>query len=170
MIIIEEESRDIKNLNEMFVRVYDSLPTKIENSIYYPKLKQLLMFELKRFTVEQLELFQDLDIFRRNVGEILSESEIREYLDSLKAKYNGVLNNVGLDYHIEVTRVDFGVPVFITIQRANNIHLKKFVFRFRKGSPSQSLSGLDLGGIPRPEQEDNKKNDSKARLAEEIEE
>ena len=153
MIIIEEESRDIKTLNEMMVRVYDSLPAKVENSIYYPKLKQLLMFELKRFTVEQLELFQDMDILRRNVGEVLSEKEIREYLDALKAKYNGVENNVGLDYHIEVTRVDFGVPVFITIQRSNNIHLKKFVFRFRKGSPSQSLAGLDLGGIPRAEPE-----------------
>jgi hypothetical protein len=146
-MIIEEESRDLKNLNEMFVNVYDSLPTNIENSIFYPKLKQLLQLEIIKFTKEQIEIRQDLNLFRMNIGEALSEKDIREYLDSLKLKYNLTDNNVGIDYHIEVTRYDFGVPIFVVIKR-DDIHMKKFVFRFRKASATMGLDTVDFGGIP----------------------
>lgn len=146
-MFIEEESKEIKALNEMFVKVFDSLPTSIENSIFYPRLKTLLHMEIRRFTKEQIELRQDLDLLRMNIGEALSEKEIREYLDSLKTKFNSTDNNVGLDYHIEVTRYDYGVPVFVIIKR-DVIYMKKFIFRFRKTSTTMSLDDVDVGGLP----------------------
>jgi len=146
-VFIEEESKEIKALNEMFVKVFDSLPTSIENSIFYPRLKTLLHMEIRRFTKEQIELRQDLDLLRMNIGEALSEKEIREYLDSLKTKFNSTDNNVGLDYHIEVTRYDYGVPVFVIIKR-DVIYMKKFIFRFRKTSTTMSLDDVDVGGLP----------------------
>jgi len=146
-MFIDEESKEIAQLNEMFVKVYDSLPAKIENSIFYPKLKQLLHMEIIRFTREQIELKQDLNLLRMNIGEILSETEIREYMDSLKSKYNLEDNNVGIDYHIEVTRYDYGVPIFVVIKR-DIIYFKKFVFRFRKSNPTMGLSGIQVSGLP----------------------
>ena len=80
-----------------------------------------------------------------NVGEQLSESFIREYLDDLKEKYNTVDNNVGLEYHIEQTRIDYGVAVFVIIKR-DTVYCKKFVFRFRKASPTLGVSGLSNTG------------------------
>jgi len=155
-MFIDEESKEIRQLNEMFVKVYDSLPTNIENSIFYPKLKQLLHMEIMKFTKEQVELKQDLNLLRMNIGEILSETEIREYLDSLKAKYNLEDNNVGLDYHIEVTRYDYGVPIFVVIKR-DIIHFKKFVFRFRKASPNMGLNDVQVSGIPVSESKEQRR-------------
>ena len=40
------------------------------------------------------ELKDDLNLLRLNVGEKLSETEIREYLDALKDKYNNEDNNL----------------------------------------------------------------------------
>jgi hypothetical protein len=146
-MIILEESRDIQLLNEMFVKVENSLPEKIENSVYYPKLKQLLFPEIVRFTREKIELRDDLNFFRMNIGESLSDVEIKEYLDSLKSKYNNEDNDIGLDYHIEVTRFDYGVPVFVVIKR-DKIYMKKFVFRFRKSNISAGLQDVTSGGLP----------------------
>lgn len=146
-IIIEEESDDIRRLNEMVISVQPSLPTEIENSIFYPKLKQLLHVEIFRFCKEQVELKEDLNIFRQLIGEVLTESQIREYLDGLKTKYNGINNNVGLDYQISATRIDYCCPVFVVIKR-DVIHMKKFVFRFRKaGGIGTPLDGLTVGGL-----------------------
>ena len=75
----------------------------------------------------------------------MTEKQIREYLDGLKLKYNGMVNNVGIDYHIEVTRLDFGVPVFVLIKR-DSIYLKKFVFRFKKDI-STGLGDLTNAGM-----------------------
>lgn len=148
MIILNEDPQ-ITTLNEMLMTAQDSLPKDIESSIYYPKLKTLLHSEILSFCKEQLELKSDLNFLRMEIGNTLSESEIREYLDSLKLKYNDKEDsNVCLDYHIEVTRVDYGVPVFIVIKRGNNIIMKKFCFRFRKKSVSQSLTDLTISGIP----------------------
>ena len=148
MIILNEDPQ-IASLNEMFMTAQESLPKNIESSIYYPKLKTLLHPEILSFCKEQIELKADLNFLRMEVGNTLSESEIREYLDSLKLKYNDKDDsNICLDYHIEVTRVDYGVPVFVVIKRGNNIIMKKFCFRFRKKSVSDSLSGLTISGIP----------------------
>ena len=151
-MILEEQSSDMKKLNEMFIDVGDSLPTKIENSIFYPKLKQLLHQEILRFFMKSSEsthkeLKDDLNLLRLNVGEKLSEVEIREYLDALKETYNSENNNVAIDYHIEVTRFDYGVPVWVVIKRSN-IHMKKFVFRFRKAKITMGLDDVSIGGIP----------------------
>jgi hypothetical protein len=154
-MIILEESKEIKELNEMFVKVEKSLPEKIENSIYYPKLKQLLHLEIARFTKEKLELKADLNFLRMNVGEQLSDTEIKEYLDSLKLKYNSENNDIGIDYHVEVTRFDYGVAVFVVIKR-DIIYMKKFVFRFRKSEGiSAGLQDVSQAGIPKVPLEEN---------------
>lgn len=146
-VVILEDSSELKQLNEMFVKVEESLPTSVENSIFYPKLKQLLFGEIVNFCKEQLELKADLQLLRMNIGEQLPESEIREYLDTLKKKYNSIDNNCGLDYHIEATRIDYGVAVFVVIKRTI-ILMKKFVFRFKKINISDSVSGLSSSNIP----------------------
>lgn len=145
-MIICEESKQLKQLNEMFVDVSSALPTNIENSVYYPKIKHLLYSEIISFCKEKTELKQDLNILRDLVGEQMKEEDIRQYLDSLKIKYNTNVNNVGIDYHIERTRVDFGVPVFVVIKR-DFIYLKKFVFRFKNLDGSIGIGDLSQNGI-----------------------
>lgn len=144
---ILEESSQLKTLNEIFVNSLESLPPDVENSIYYARLKKMLHPEIINFCKEQTQLKEDLNLFRMNVGQVLSESEIREYLNGLMDKYNGKTNNVGLDYHIEATRIDYAVPVFCVIKR-NEIFMKKFVFRFKKPSISSSISNLSTASIP----------------------
>jgi hypothetical protein len=155
-MIVAEESKDIMQLNEMLFKVQNSLPKNIENSVFYPKLKQLLHLEIIRFTKEQVELRQDLTFLKMNVGEAIPESEVREYLDSLKRKYNGVTHDVALDYHIEATRIDIGVPVFVIIKR-DTVYMKKFVFRFRKADVSQGVESLSQQGIPLAESLEQRK-------------
>jgi len=144
---ISEENKQIAQLNEMFVNVAPHIDKRIEQSIYYPKLKNILHSEIFGFCKEQTELKEDLNLLRMNVGQTLSEKEIREYLDGLKEKYNSVDNNIGLDYHIEQTRIDYGVAVFVIIKRAD-IMFKKFVFRFKKNNITQGLEGLSVGNVP----------------------
>ena len=146
MQILSENSQ-ITQLNEMMVQVKDSLPTEIEQSVYYAKLKQLLHPEIYNFCKEKIELKQDLNFLRMKVGEKMTEKEIREYLDSLKLKYNGAVDDIGIDYAIEVTRVDYGVPVFVVIKR-NEISMKKFVFRFRKINQEKGIGNLTVSGLP----------------------
>lgn len=146
-VITENQDPSILQINEMMVRDYDHLPTEIEHSIFYTKLKKLLHQEIISFCREQTELKEDLNLFRMSVGQPSTEAEIREYLDSLKAKYNGVVQNIGIDYAIEITRIDYFVVVFCVIKRAD-IHMKQFTFRFRKNNLSQGLSNLSVGQIP----------------------
>ena len=54
------------------------------------------------------------------------------------------INNIGLDYHLEVTRIDFGCSVFVVIKR-DFIYMKKFVFRFKKDLTT-GLEGLTTAG------------------------
>lgn len=150
-----DESEDIKKLNEMIIRTSDSLDPEITNSIYYPRLKQLMFKEIIDFCKEKYELKEDLLELHDYIGQKLSEASIREYLDELKLKYN-LSNSTGLDYHIESTRVDYGVVVFAIIKR-NDILTKKFVFRFRK-SPTDSLFGLSNNGVPVIEKTTNSRN------------
>ena len=154
-----DESQDIQSLNEMYTDVSQALPTNIENSIYYPKIKHLLFSEINSFCKEKIELKNDLNGLRNMVGEVMTEKQIREYLDGLKLKYNGMVNNVGIDYHIEVTRLDFGVPVFVLIKR-DSIYLKKFVFRFKKdistGLGDLTNAGMLKVALSKRDEEDNK--------------
>ena len=87
-ILNEQENPQMQLLNEMIVNVDRHLPNDVEQSIYYPKLKHLLHAEIINFCKEKLELKQDLNLLRMSVGKVMSENEIREYLDSLKEKYN----------------------------------------------------------------------------------
>lgn len=141
MIRLEEENHLLTTINEMVVSSLPSLPTNVENSIYYARIKQLLHPEIMNFCKEQLELKEDLNMLRMSIGEPMTEKEIREYLNGLKKKYNES-SHVGIEYHIEITRVDYGVPVFCVIQRGNGIFMKKFVYRFRK--TNQSIGSEDL--------------------------
>ena len=145
-LICENEDVGLQDLHEMIVNVHDSLPSAVENSIFYPKLKQLLHLEIIRFCKEQVELKEDLNIFRRLIGDQLSENEIRTYMNDLKAKYNNINSNVGIDYHIESTRIDYSCVVFVVIKR-ENIHMKKFVYRFKKKDISAGMNGLSIGGL-----------------------
>jgi len=145
-MIISEESKELQKLNEMYLDVSSALPTNIENSVYYPKIRHLLFSEIVGFCKERTDLKQDLNILRDLVGESMSEAEIRQYLDGLKEKYNGFVNNVGLDYHIEQTRIDYGVPVFVVIKR-DFIYMKKFVFRFKKKDISAGVGDLNTLGL-----------------------
>lgn len=145
-MILLEESSDLKKLNEMFIKTLPSLPIDIENSIYYTKIRQLLHPEIFNFCKEQLDLKEDLNILRMSIGEPMVEEEIRSYLDTLKEKYSKV-QNVGLEYSIEITRIDFGVPVFCVIKRGGEIYIKKFVYRFRKANQSTGLDDLSNAQI-----------------------
>ena len=145
---ILNENNEIRVLNEMIVNVKEHLPSTIENSVYYPKLRQLLFMEIAHFCKEKVELKQDLFVLKDMVGQQLDEGTIRNYLDKLKEKYNSIDNDIGIDYHIESTRIDFGVPVFVIIKR-NQINMKKFVFRFRRDTGiGGSIEGLSSIGIP----------------------
>lgn len=144
---VMNESGAVKELNELFVNVATGLDPNVENSIYYAKLKQQLHPEIYNFCKEQLELKADLNFLRMCVGDVMTEAEIREYLDSLKLKYNnGATENVGLEYSIEITRVDYGVPVFVVIKR-DQIYVKKFTFRFRKANFASGISDLTNSGV-----------------------
>lgn len=149
-IITESTAPQLETLNEMYIHIADNLPNTVEQSIYYAKLKQLLHGEIFNFCKEQTDLKQDLNILRMSIGIAMPEKEIREYLDGLKEKYNEHYDNVALEYHIEQTRVDFGVPVFVIIKRGE-IFAKKFVFRFKKSSAAESLDGLTIGQVPTKE-------------------
>lgn len=140
-----DESEEMKSLSESIIKASDSLDPTITNSIYYPRLKQLMFKEIVDFCKEKLELREDLFELQDCIGDYLSEAEIRQYLEELKQKYN-MSNDIGIEYHIESTRVDFGVVVFVTIKR-NDIYIKKFVFRYRKGATT-SLDNISTNGIP----------------------
>lgn len=145
-MIIIDESEQVKTINEMLVSVSNALPSSIENSIYYSKLKSALYGEIYDFCKEKVELKKDLNFLRLNVGLSLTEQEIREYLDELKDKYNHSIEDIGIEYHIETTRVDFGVAVFVIIKR-NEVYVKKLVFRFKKEKFSGGIDNLSNSGI-----------------------
>ena len=88
-------------LIEMLVKVAPSLPENVENTIYYTKLKTALQPEILLFTKEQIELREDLNILRMNIGEDISEEFLKDYMESLKEKYNLKQENVGVEYHLE---------------------------------------------------------------------
>lgn len=141
------EHNDIVKLNEFFIDAKPSLSTNVTNSVYYNKLKHLLHSEIVYFCKEKTELKNDLNMMRMMVGEKLTEESIREYLNGLKEKYNSD-TNIGIEYHIESTRIDYGVPTFVIIRRGENVSMKKFVFRFKKTSMIDSLDGVAPSGTP----------------------
>ena len=142
------EHNDIIKLNEFFIDAKPSLSTNVTNSIYYNKLKHLLHSEIVYFCKEKTDLKNDLNILRMMVGEKLTEESVREYLNDLKEKYNAD-TNIGIEYHIEATRIDYGVPTFVIIRRGDNVSMKKFVFRFKKNSVSTSLDDVYISGTPK---------------------
>jgi hypothetical protein len=146
-VVIDDSGLSLQ-LNEMFVKVEPSLPANIENSVFYPRLQHALRKEMISFFKEQIELRDDMLRLLPSIGEPLPEYKIREMFDTLTKKHNSKDNNNGVAYHIEVTRVDYGVPVFTIIKRGDTILVKKFVFRFRKKSISGGLDDVSSSGIP----------------------
>ncbi len=155
-MIVENEISNIEvlhnahrhSLNELFMNVDASLPTRVENSTYYARLKHMLHLDIRAFTKDKVELRSDLNILRMQVGESLEEGEIRYFLDDLKQKYNNSDNNIAIEYHIEATKIDFGVPVFVVIKR-DEVYIKKFTFRFKKRSGvATTIDGISLSGAP----------------------
>lgn len=130
---IESDSNEIKMLDEFVVELSDSnISDNVERSIFYPKLKQLMFKEINLFCREQIALKNDLQFVRMQIGMPMGEQEVRELFETLMKKYNTSNNdNVGLIYHLETTRFDYGVSLFVIIKR-DEIYAKKFVFRFRR--------------------------------------
>lgn len=148
-MIILREGEQLTKLNEMFMNALPSLSTSVTNSVYYGKLKTLLHSEIVYFAKEKKSLKDDLNFLRLMVGEKLTEDAIRKYLDDIKVKYNNSDSDIGIEYHIEVTRIDFGVPVFVIIRRGAEIFMKKFVFRFKKNTVAEGLNDVSLSGTPK---------------------
>ena len=134
----EIPSKKADMLHEMFIKVEDAHPSKLENSIFYSRIKNTMAHDLMTFMKEQIDLRDELMELKDDIGEPKSERDIRLILDKLMKKYNGADNNVGIVYHIESTRVDYGVPVIVMIKR-NVIFVKKFVFRFKKTDMSAKV-------------------------------
>ncbi len=158
-IINEDLSPELKKMNEMFVSVQNSLSPRVTNSVYYNRLKYLMFGEIVKFCKEKIELRNDLLNIRSYIGEFMSEADINRYFTDLKMKYNGSVHNVGLEYHIETTRIDYGVCVFVIIKR-DNIYVKKFIYRFRK-DPQIGIESGNLSPIGNllPEKENQVKDD-----------
>ena len=150
-IVNENLSEEINKINETIMSVQDSLPAKVTNTIFYTKLKYLMFSEIVKFCREKLELKQDLLNLRTFIGEFISEEDIRKMFDELKEKYNNVNDNIGMDYHIEATRIDYGVCLFVMLKRGDIVFAKKFVFRFRKSQTvGFDFSNITSGGIEVP--------------------
>lgn len=132
-----EVSKELETLHELFIKVEDSLPADLENSIFYSRIKNTMTKELMSFMREQAALRADLMRLKDKIGEIMSEDQIRRELEPLM-KYNEEDNNVGVIYHIESTRLDYGVPVIVIIKR-DVLYVKKFVFRFKKEDMSAKV-------------------------------
>lgn len=120
-------------LNELFVKVHDSLPSDLQRSIFYSRLRNRTHREIMIFTREQVGLKNDLIKLKAKIGSSMSEKDIINLFEPLLAKYNNIDNSVGLVYHIEATRIDYGVSLVAIVKR-ENISVKKFVFRFRRKS------------------------------------
>jgi hypothetical protein len=147
-MIIDESASDeeISKLTEAVVKVVPSMPEAILNTSFYPRIKVLQIPEIMRFCKEQTTLKNDLLDMCNYIGEYLSESDIHDLFDALKDKYNNENPLVGLEYHIESTRIDYGVVLFVVIKR-DDVYLKKFIFRYRKSLDS-SIDGLSTIGVP----------------------
>ena len=62
-----EESAELKDLNELFVKVLPSMPMRVTNSIYYNKLKYLLFQEIVTFCKEKLDLKKMSQLVARDI-------------------------------------------------------------------------------------------------------
>lgn len=153
-IINEELDNETKSVNEMIISMQKSLPTKVTNNIYYTKLKYLMFNEIIKFCKEKIDLKIDLLGLKDTIGEFLSEEQILDLFNSFKAKYNDQnYPDIGVEFHVESTRLDYGVCVFIIIKRGDTIFCKKFIFRYRKTTAGIGLdfSGLNAIGMSVPE-------------------
>ena len=56
-VLLESETSQLKQLNEMKVNIDKSLPNDVEQSIYYAKLKTLLHPEIFNFCKEKSESY-----------------------------------------------------------------------------------------------------------------
>ena len=132
-MIIESDSNELKMFDEFSVELSDSgISDNVERSIFYPRLKQLLFKEINLFCREHIGLKADLQFIRMQIGSPMTEQEVRALFEELIRKYNTSANdNVGVMYHVEKTRFDYGVPLFVIIKR-DEILAKKFVFRFKR--------------------------------------
>lgn len=149
--MVLDESTDIEKLNETIVKIIPSVSEKILNSSYYPRIKVLELPEIIRFCKEQTSLKNDLLAILTYVGEQMSEEDIRNIFDSMKRKYNQN-DKIGLDYHIEMTRYDYGICLFVIIKR-DDVYAKKFVFRYKRKDKSETnIDGLTSVGYPLSQQ------------------
>ena len=151
-MIVEEISPEIQKINETIMTVYPSLDPRVTNNIYYTKLKYLLFNDIIKYCKEQIDLRQDLLNLRSQIGEYYTDEQLRDMFDAIKIKYNtGTNDTIGIDYHIESTRLDYGVCLFCVLKRGDIINIKKFIFRFRKGNLNSGVQGLNSVGLEIPD-------------------
>mgnify|MGYP000870283211 CR=1 FL=1 len=133
MIMIHEDGSELQSLNEFVIDITNmTVPDGIQRSIFYPKLKTLLFREINSFCREHTTLKADLHFLRMQIGSVMSEQEIKKQFDDLIKRYNTNANdNIGLLYHYEATKFDYGVVLTVIIKRSE-IEAKNFVFRFLK--------------------------------------
>ena len=111
--------------------------------------------------IEELknEIYALKNFKNEKIGYEKEIEELKKSNNALKEKYNNNVQNIGLDYHLEATRIDYGVAVFCIIKR-DDIYAKKFIFRFRKNPQiGLDLSRLSSVGNPLPELSDEEKKE-----------
>jgi hypothetical protein len=127
----------------MKITVMDTVPNEISSSIHYGKIKHSLHSHIVTFCRDKKDLKNDLKLLSYGVGREYDYDILIEVMEGLKEKYNGLDNNIGLEYHIEFTRYDFALIVTAIIKRAD-IEVKKFVFRYKKKSTGDSMINTKL--------------------------
>ena len=124
----------------MRVQIVRTIPTEVSASINYLNLKHRNFREIIAFCREKLVLKDDLIEMNKKVGSPVSLVDINEMVELYKRKHT--VDDIGIEYHVEVTRWDFALIVFVIIKR-DFIKAQKFIFRYRKIGGETNYSNLD---------------------------
>lgn len=124
----------------MRVEIIRNVSTKTTASINYLNLRHKNFREIISFCRERITLKDDLVEMNTKVGTPVSLVDINEMAEYYKRKHT--VEDIGLEYHVEVTRWDFSLIVFVIIKR-DFIKAQKFVFRYRKIGGETNYSNLD---------------------------
>lgn len=126
----------------VLVEDYDKKATY--SVVNFQKLKQELFSDINIFCRNYNRLREDLHVLRLGVGQERDTESLDNYGSALKQYYNnGKVDNVGVEYRIEVTRFDIVMIVTVIIKRTD-ITVRNFIFRYRKSAGTQGeLSNPD---------------------------
>ena len=134
----------------MLIRIEPSMNLDLATSINYPRIKHVLFNEINSFCKEKHSIRNDLHSLRVDVGMAYSYDEIKAAAEVIKDKYTPVEDNfIGVDFIIEETRYDYGLTMFVIIQR-DIISAKQFTFRYKKKEYSERrlMNAIQTSGEP----------------------